>query len=647
MSIPDEAVENITNIDRSTLNTEVHSSRLPRKLAAILHADVAGYSRLSGADEDGTHRTLRASFDRIVACIKTHNGRVVNCVGDAVLADFSTVVDALECATKLQQQLATSNQAANAEQKMLFRMGINLGDVIIDREELFGEGVNVAARLSSLSKPGEICISESVRTALGQKLPLQYEYIGEKHVKNIVEPVRVYRVITGSATTRLLLAALRVHARTFLIVGLLAVVAVAGVFAFWGRYPGFGPPPAVVSRAEAASRSIAVLPFVNVSEDTNQDYFADGIADDLITGLTKISGLLVIARDSSFVYRSNGAPTNVRQIARQLNVRYILEGSVRRNSAKVRINVQLIDAETGTNLWAERYDGDVGNVFALQDQMTRKIISALAVELTSGEREKLAQQDTKNADAYQYFLQGQAYYYHHSKADNREAQKLYEKTIALDPKFARAYAMYAMTYWFDFANGWSDEPNQSLDRAWDLAQQSIGLHDALPEAHFVIGLVHRERREYTDALAEAEKAIELDPNYANGRVLLASILYYAGRAEEGLKQMQEAILLNPHHPHNYPFHLGQAYFILGNYEKAIELFRQGLASNPTSHRLRLWLASAYALSGRQNEAEWELDLILIKDPDFSLKHIQQAYPFKYSADLGVFLDGLRKAGLSD
>jgi len=207
--------------------------------------------------------------------------------------------------------------------------------------------------------------------------------------------------------------------------------------------------------------------------------------------------------------------------------------------------------------------------------------------------------------------------------------------------------MYAMTYWFDFANGWSSEPDRSLDRAWDLAQQAFKLHDALPEAHFVMGLVHRERRDYTAALAEAKKAIEIDPNYANGRVLLASVLYYAGRAEEGLSQMQEAILLNPHHPHNYPFHLGQAYFILGNYDKAIELFRQGLASNPTSQRLRLWLVSAYALSGKQNDAEWELDLILIKDSDFSLKRIQQAYPFKYSADLGVFIDGLRKAGLSD
>jgi len=617
---------------------------LRRKLAAILHADVAGYSRLSGEREEETHRALRACFDRMAACIEAHNGRVVNYAGDAVLADFGTVVDALGCAADIQLQLQARAPAAESSRHMKFRIGINLGDVIVDRDDLYGDGVNVAARLTALSQPGEICIAESVRSAAGRKLPLQYEFIGEQRVKNILEPVRAYRVVLDPSLGRAVRLGHRSGQRVVLMAAI-AVLVVAGAATYWRQNAATVAPTPVVTRTEAAAHSIAVLPFVNVGNDPGQEYFADGITDDLITGLTKISGLLVIARDSSFIYK--GETVDIRQVATQLNVRYILEGSVRREAETVRINAQLIDAGQGANLWAERYDGQIDDVFALQDQITRKIIGALAVELTAGERATLARRETVSTEAYQLFLQGQAYFHRHSKTDTRDAQALFRKVIARDPGFARAYAMYAMTYWFEFANAWTDDPDLSLKRAASLAAQALALNEALPEAHFVQGLVYRERRDYDRALIEAKRAIEIDPNYANGRVLLATLLYYAGQAKDGLQEMLAAIRLNPHHPHNYPFHLGQAYFILGDYKKAIATFQEGLAANPTSERMRLWLASAYAQAGRKNEAAWELEVALIKDPDFSLSRIRQAYPFRYSADLEVFLDGLRKAGLSE
>ena len=501
----------------------------------------------------------------------------------------------------------------------------------------------MGARRASLAEPGGICISESVYAAVGKKLPLRYEFIGQQRVKNIAEPIRTYRVVLDPDAMRITRRWRNLVGPRSALLAAIGIVAVGAIVLGYGylRYtPNSAALPSVV-----ATRSIVVLPFANTSNDAKQEYLADGFTDDLITDLTKISGIFVIARDSAFTYKDT--PINARQVARELNVRYVLEGSVRRAGDLIRVNAQLMDAASGTHLWAERYDGKIDNIFVLQDKITENIVTALSVTLSLGEREYVSRQDTDNADAYQYFLKGQERYHRHSKAEILEARKLYQKAIDLDPKFARVYAMLAMTYWFEFANGWSEAPEQALARGEALAKKAITLDDAMPVAHFVTGLVYRERKEYARALIEAEKAIAIDPNYANGRVLLASTMYYTGRVEEGLKQMEEAIRLHPYHPHNYPFHVGQAYFILGRYDDSIKIFKEGLNSNPTSHRLRLWLAAAYAQAGRTSDAEWELDLVLTKDPELSIKRIQQAYPFKYSGDLKIFLDALRKAGLSE
>jgi len=392
-------------------------------------------------------------------------------------------------------------------------------------------------------------------------------------------------------------------------------------------------------------RSIAVLPFENVGGDPTQGYFADGISDDLITDLTKISGLIVISRDSSFAYK--GEPIDVSRIAGRLGVRYLLHGSVRRSEDQIRINAQLIDATTGKQLWAERYDGVAENIFHLQDEITRQIVAALAVKLTSVERERLARKDTASVAAHDAFLRGEERFFRYARASNREARALFQRAIDIDPRFSRAYAMLGWTHVFDFMNGWSDAPAQSLAMAERFATNALAINASLPLAYFVRGLVYRERGDYVKALGEAEMAITLDANYANGHVLTATLLYYAGRPQEGLERMKVAVQLNPHHPYNYPFHIGQAYFVLRRFPEAIAAFKQGLATNPASERLRVWLAAAYAQVGDIEQARWEMQQVRMANPDVALAKFQQAFPFKEQADLEIFLEGLRKAGLAD
>jgi adenylate cyclase len=425
------------------------------------------------------------------------------------------------------------------------------------------------------------------------------------------------------------------HGIALIVLSLIAV----GTALWFGSWYGSNPQ---AGRDRLAS--IAVLPFSDLGKNPDQAYFADGITDDLITDLTKISGLFVISRDSSSIYKNNSV--DISEIARELGVRYLLHGSIRRVENQVRINAQLTDATTGNQLWAERYDGDAKHIFELQDRITQQIVSSLAVKLTDAERRRIARKDTKNTAAYEHFLQGSEQFFLYSKNSNKEARASFIQAVKLDSNFARAYAMLGWTHVFDFMNGWSDVPAESLVKSEQYATQALALNDALPVAYFVRGLTYREQGEYVKALVEAEKAIALDPSYANGYVLYATLLYYAGRPKEGLAGMHKAIRLNPHHPHNYPFHLGQAYFVLKRYPEAIAAFKQGLESNPSSERLRVWLAAAYAQAGDIKKARWEMDQVLFVNPAVSVSRFQKAFPFKDPSDLENFLDGLRKAGLS-
>lgn len=388
--------------------------------------------------------------------------------------------------------------------------------------------------------------------------------------------------------------------------------------------------------------AIAVLPFDSLSDNSDQGYLADGITDDLTTELAKQAGLFVIARDSSFIYKNR--PDHVSAIALALHARYLLRGSVQRVGGRLRINAQLIDATTGGHLWAERYEGDVRQLFALQKEIIIAVLGALTPGAPPTDQPERVL--TRSPEAYEYFLRGrQRFFLYASKDDNQKARSMFQKAIELDPNFALAYAMVGRTHVFDAMNGWSDVREQSLMQAQSFAERAIALDTALPVAYFVTGLVYRERREYMKALAEVEKAIQLDPNYANAHVLLATLLYYTGRPRESLARLEQALRLNPHFPFNYQFHIGQAHFVLQEYDAAIAAFERGLESNPSEERLRVWLAAAYAQAGLIEDARWEADQVRTTNPGFSSTRILQAFPFQDARDLEQFAEGLRMAGL--
>lgn len=392
-----------------------------------------------------------------------------------------------------------------------------------------------------------------------------------------------------------------------------------------------------------APHTIAILPFTNMNGDVSQDYFTDGITDDLITELAKNPGLFVIARDSSFIYKNS--TVDVRQIAQQLGVRFILSGSARQATDNLRLNVQLINADDGRIVWADSYNSKLSNVFAVQDRITDSIIASLAIGMHASALDRL---DDKPAsiEAYDYFLHGRNRFFRFaSRQENRKARELYRRAIALDNDYAMAYAMLAWTYAFDAMNGWSEDRQASLEQALAYAQEALSKNDTLPVAYFVTGLVYRETGQYQQAKREAEKALAYDPNYANAYLLLATLLYYTGQAEAGLEKVKLAMRLNPHHPYNYPFHLGQAYFILERYEEAIAAFQQGLESNPSSERMRVWLAASYVRVNRLEDGQWEADQVITDNPDFDIEKIKQAFPFTNPEDLERFLSALKQAGL--
>ena len=423
-----------------------------RKLTAILYADVVGYSQLTEQDEEGSHQLVSAYLDAISQAVVHHNGNIVHYAGDAVLADFTTVIDAISCAVDIQRDLASRNARKAADQVVQFRIGINLGDVIVDRDDIYGEGVNVAARLESLADPGGICISESVRSTVGHKLPLTYEFLGEQTVKNIAEPIRAYRVLLSPGAVAVKPKKSRHWLRPVAAFALLIVVVVGAAWLVRDRWPVAQPTIEPAGLVLPDKPSIAVLPFVNTGNDPDHSYFSDGITDDLITDLSRISGLFVISRNSTFQYKGRGI--DPRQVAAALGVRYILEGSVRRSGALVRINAQLIDGATGRDVWAQRYDGSIEDVFKLQDQVTAQIISALTLQLTEQDNAQEMVFDTSNVAAYDEFLKGWEQYRHSSRESFRRAELHFQKALELDPNYSRAHAALALIYWKTAQKSW-------------------------------------------------------------------------------------------------------------------------------------------------------------------------------------------------
>jgi len=429
----------------------------------------------------------------------------------------------------------------------------------------------------------------------------------------------------------------------------LAVLAVAGLAVSFitsllttGPEPNGREPATQVTGLTRNRPALAVLPFDNLSADPNEEYIADGITDDVITRLAKNPGLMVIARDSTFFYK--GKSLDPRDIAAKLDVDYVLRGSIRREADVLKLNAWLVDVATGNLVWTEHYEHKVGEIFKIQNDIASRVIRALAVAGTGLADARGS--ETENPRAYDDLMLGKQHFYRfESRAENLKARSYFEEAVRLDPGFATAHAMLAWTYAFEAMNGWSDNRSFALQQAGRIATRAIMIDPVLPLAYFVRGLSYREQHEYVMALVEAQKAIEYDPSYANAYVLLASLLYYAGRPEEGLERIRQAMQINPHHPYNYNFHLGQAYFVLHRYREAIDAFNSGLSSYPASERMRVWLAAALAQSGDTEEAKWEGEQIMTANPDFTIQRMMQAFPFKNPSDTEHFIAGLRLAGL--
>jgi adenylate cyclase len=617
---------------------------LERRLAAILAADVVGYSRLMGADEAGTLAALKAHQRELFdPKISEHHGRIVKLMGDGALVEFPSVVEAVTCAAAIQRGMAMRNAGLDEGSRIAFRIGINLGDVIVEGDDIYGDGVNVAARLEGLAEPGGICVSNAVHEQIRDKLDLAMEDLGAIQVKNIARPVQAFRVVTAGDTAEP--PGKRRRTRLRPAVGAAAVILVAAVGALVWLRPWTATVETVPIERPSDLPAIAVLPFDNMSGDPEQEYFSDGITEDLITDLSRVSGLFVIARNSVFTYKD--APVKVQQVGRELGVAYVVEGSVRKAGDRVRINAQLVDAATGRHLWADRYDRELTDVFALQDDVVQKIVEALAVRLTADEEVRLDQSAKVVPEAYDLLLRGLARLRRFTGEDVAAARGLFERAIAVDPQFARAHADIAWTHALDVAFGWTDSPDDSLQQAVEMAEHALALDESVPQVHMALSSIHRRQRRFDDSVAAARRAIELDPNYADGYAQLANSLIYEGRPEEALKAIDTATRLNPRNPFFFRQIVGHAHFLSGRYDEAAAAFEKVLERNPHFISARLTLAAAYAHLGRIEEAEWEAQEILTLQPNFTLAQEQERSTYNRPADLERYIGGLRKAGLPE
>jgi TolB-like protein/class 3 adenylate cyclase/Flp pilus assembly protein TadD len=618
-----------------------------RKLTAILSADVIGYSRLMRDSEEATVRDLAAHRVVLTEIIQQHHGRVVDSPGDNILAEFASVVDAVNCAIKIQEEIRKSNTDNPEDRRMEFRIGINLGDVIEEEGRIYGDGVNIAARVEGIAAAGGIAISGTVYEHIKDKLSLGYHYLGEQNVKNIPEPVEIYQLLTEPADAGKMIDEKKPKTMKWRWVtsGAIAlIILVVGAIIIWHYY--------FRAQIESASLekmafplpdkpSIAVLPFENISGDPEQEYFSDGITEDLITDLSKISGLFVIARNSVFIYK--GRTIKIAEVGRELGVRHVLEGSVRKANGRVRITAQLVDATTQGHLWAERYDRDLKDIFALQDEVTQKIVAALAVKLTEDEQERLVRKYTENMEAYDSFLQGMELIHHHTKEANVQARQMYKRAIDLDPKFAAAYALLGLTYSQEWSHGWSQNP-QALERAFELAQAAIALDNSLPFGHAILGEIYLWKKHYEKAVAEQEKAIALSPSDADLISGLGGILNWAGRPEEAIELVKKAMRLNPMYQTEYLWNLGHAYFLRGRYGEAIETLKRARDRNPKYLPVHVYLSASYINQGQQKEARAEAAEASMLSPQTSMEAWKQRLPYKNQAVLERLIDSLRKAG---
>ena len=625
--------------------------RARRKLSGILSADAVAYSRLMQEDEASTILTLADSKELMANLIQQYRGRVVDAPGDNLLAEFGSVVDAAECAVKIQQELKSKNAQLPENRKMPFRIGVNLGDVVEEAGRIYGDGVNIAARLEGLADPGGICISRTAYDHLKNKLDLGYKYLGEHSVKNIAEPVRVYRVLMEPEAAGKVIGEKRFLgriSRRAAIAAFIILLIVAGAVIVWNIYLQKAKKiePASVDRMAFPlpdKPSIAVLPFENMSAEPGQEYLSDAIAEEIITALAKIPKLFVIARNSTFTYK--GKPVKVQKVAEDLGVRYVLEGSVQRSGDRLRVTAQLIDAIDGKHLWAEKYDRVINDVFELQDEITKKIITALQVKLTEGESVNVYAKRTTNLEAYLKVWQGYAYSTKQTKEDNARARQLYKEALVLDPEHSGAYDALGWTHMMDARFGWSESREKSMEQAMELAQKALAIDKNHIAGRELMAYIYRQQKQYEKAIAEVNRLIELTPNDSSGYKMLAGMMYPLGRGEETIAAANKAIRLDPLTSGTTFYWLGMGHWVLGQYEEALAAYRKAIHLRPTSVPYYIVLTATYSLLDREEEARAAAAELLRLDPEFSVDRIAKTLPFKDKAYTERYVSALRKAGL--
>ena len=624
-----------------------------RKLAAIMFTDIVGFSRQMGTDEARMLRLLEVHNRIIQKAVAERHGTVIKTVGDAFLVDFPSVVNAVQCAQQIQQRLQTRNAEHEKAEQIHVRIGIHLGDIVQKDGDVFGDGVNIASRLQTLAEPDTICISQKVYEEVAKKVDLgMVVSLGKPQLKNIAERFQVYALLLEApkgVRQTLQVQHLRLSRRIrpvhwLSIAGLLLIAGT--LLTVW--YPPFFIPgthpltPKPQSLPLPDKPSIAVLPFTNLSNDPEQEYFGDGMTVDLITDLTKLSGLIVTARCSAFTYK--GKAVKVQDVGRELGVQYVLGGSVRKVSDRILVTAQLADTATGGQVWAERYERPIRDLFAVQEEIRREIFTHLALKLTVEEQERFERASAPHPEAYDYLRRAQEYYYRGTPAANAQARQLSEKAIEVDPAYARAYSLLASTYFVEWVNQWSNDP-QTIERAFALAQQTLTLDESWLSAHELLALVYLLRDKLPEqALAVVKRSLAQVPNWFAGYVTLGVLFNATGRPEETIGLQEQAIRLSPRSDRFLPV-LGGAYRLLGRYEEALTALKGALAVNRNHLGAHLDLAATYSELGREEEARAEATEVLRLSPNFSLEVYRQRLPYTEPAITERLLAALRKAGL--
>ena len=590
--------------------TTLANNGLKRRLSAIIFADVVNYSRMMGEDEVGTTLAVKQRVDAFSKTIVEHSGEIISTAGDGVFMLFESAVDAVSFALEIQKTIFALNENVHEDKQVVFRFGINLGDVLFGENELTGESINIAARIESFASPGRICISGPVYDSIANKMTIGYEYLGAQKFKNIKDEIEVFQLHEDPASAAM----------------------TAGGRRDRNEVASFKGDPII-------DQSIVVLPFSFQGSDQDNSWFADGLTEDITTSLSRFQQFFVISRGSAYVYADR--QITPKEAAKELGVRYVVNGSVRMSGTRIRITIQLVDIIRDRTIWGEQYNRNVDDLFDLQDEITQTIVSASAAKIEHAEIERLKQLPPANMAAYGFVLQGQKYIFSYTKNGISQARNLYDFALGSDPSYARAHAAKSRTLNLDWRYDWTDNREEALNSALDLAIHAIQFDSSDARGFGELGFAHLYRKEHDEAISAYERALSRNPNDADLMSDMADALAHCGRSEEAVELLKKAMRLNPFYPDQYLWHLGGAYFNLNDYDLAIQTIKS--MQNPTEGR-RI-LAASYGHLGKIREAEEQVKRILIAHPNFNVEHWASVQPDKFEADVDHFVEGLKKAGL--